>query len=120
MYPLILSFETINKLKLFFECGIPRPQDVLDTFAWATAKKLTHFIISIGVHENVPPNAGLQTRATFSTLNVGLAGTGNQTRATCVASCGINRSAIHYAFKRALHVLFLETYFYSPPPSQCQ
>jgi hypothetical protein len=28
MYPLILSFETINKLKLFFECGIPRPQDV--------------------------------------------------------------------------------------------
>jgi hypothetical protein len=28
MYPLILSFETINKLNLFFECGIPRPQDV--------------------------------------------------------------------------------------------
>jgi hypothetical protein len=28
MYLLILSFETINKLKLFFECGIPRPQDV--------------------------------------------------------------------------------------------
>jgi hypothetical protein len=28
MYPSILSFETINKLKLFFECGIPRPQDV--------------------------------------------------------------------------------------------
>jgi hypothetical protein len=23
----ILSFETINKLKLFFECCIPRPQD---------------------------------------------------------------------------------------------
>jgi hypothetical protein len=28
MYPSILSFETINKLKLSFECGIPRPQDV--------------------------------------------------------------------------------------------
>jgi hypothetical protein len=28
MYPSILSFKTINKLKLFFECGIPRPQDV--------------------------------------------------------------------------------------------
>jgi hypothetical protein len=27
MYPLILSFETINKLKLFFECGILMPQD---------------------------------------------------------------------------------------------
>jgi hypothetical protein len=35
MYLLILYFETINKLKLFFECGIPMPQDV---FAFATAK----------------------------------------------------------------------------------
>jgi hypothetical protein len=52
-----------------------------DTFACATAKFLTHFIISIAVPENVPPDTGLQKRATFSTLNVGLAGTGNQTRA---------------------------------------
>jgi hypothetical protein len=28
MYPLILSFEPINKIKLLFECGFPRPQDV--------------------------------------------------------------------------------------------
>jgi hypothetical protein len=28
MFPSILYFETINKLKLSFECGIPRPQDV--------------------------------------------------------------------------------------------
>jgi hypothetical protein len=27
VYPLILSFKTINKLKLSLECGIPRPQD---------------------------------------------------------------------------------------------
>jgi hypothetical protein len=27
MYLSILSFKTINKLKLFFECGIPMPQD---------------------------------------------------------------------------------------------
>jgi hypothetical protein len=27
MYPLVLSFESINKLKLSFECGIPKPQD---------------------------------------------------------------------------------------------
>jgi uncharacterized membrane protein YagU involved in acid resistance len=46
-----------------------------DTFACATAILLTHFIISIAVLENVPPYAGLQKRATFSTLNVGLAGT---------------------------------------------
>jgi hypothetical protein len=50
------------------------------------------------VLENVPSEAGLQKRATFSTLNVGLAGTGNQTLATCEASSGTNRSAIHYAF----------------------
>jgi hypothetical protein len=49
------------------------------------------------VLENVPPEAGLQKRATFSTLNVGLAGTGKPARATCVASSGTNRSAIHYA-----------------------
>jgi hypothetical protein len=27
MYPSILSFKTINKIKLSFECGIPRPQE---------------------------------------------------------------------------------------------
>jgi hypothetical protein len=36
-----------------------------DTFACATAILLTHFIISIAVLENVPPDAGLQNRATF-------------------------------------------------------
>jgi hypothetical protein len=35
------------------------------TFACATAIFLTHFIISIAVLENVPPDAGLQKRATF-------------------------------------------------------
>jgi hypothetical protein len=35
------------------------------TFACATANFLTHFIISIAVLENVPPDAGLQKRATF-------------------------------------------------------
>jgi hypothetical protein len=68
-----------------------------DTFACASANILTHFIISIAVLENVPPEAGLQKRATLSTLNVGLAGTGNQTGATCVESSGASRSAIHYA-----------------------
>jgi hypothetical protein len=45
----------------------------------------------------VIPFYNLNCSATFSTLNVGRAGTGNQTRATCVASSGTNRSAIHYA-----------------------
>jgi hypothetical protein len=58
----ILSFETINKLMLFFERGIPRPQDVgrlcLHFFF------LPYLIISIAVLDNVPPDAGLQKRAT--------------------------------------------------------
>jgi hypothetical protein len=51
-----------------------------DTLACATANLLTHFIISIAVLENKSPDAGLQKRATFSTLNVGLAGTGKVLR----------------------------------------
>jgi hypothetical protein len=38
---------------------------MLDTFACYTAKILTHFIISIALLKNVPPDAGLQKRATF-------------------------------------------------------
>jgi hypothetical protein len=56
MYPSILSFETINKLKLFFESGIPRPQDV-GHLRLRYCNFLTHFIISIAVLENVPPEA---------------------------------------------------------------
>jgi hypothetical protein len=67
-----------------------------DTFDCATAKNFTHFIIGIAVLENMPPDAGLQKRANFSTLNVGLAETGNQTRATCVAGSVTRSSAIHY------------------------
>jgi hypothetical protein len=87
MYPLILSFETINKLNLFFECVLPDLK-MWDTSACTTAIFLTYFIFSIVVLENVPPDAGLQKRDTFSTRNVGLAGTRSQILATCVASCG--------------------------------
>jgi hypothetical protein len=45
---------------------------------------------------NVPPDAGIQKRANFSTIIVGLSGTGDQTRASKVAGSGTNRSAIHY------------------------
>jgi hypothetical protein len=75
MYPSVLSFETINKLKLFFECGIPRPQDV-GHLCLRYCNFFNPFYLSIAVLENVPPDAGLQKRATFSTLNVVLAGTG--------------------------------------------
>jgi hypothetical protein len=70
-----------------------------DTLACTTAILLTYFIISIAVLENVPHDTGLQKRATFSNLNVGTAGTGDQTRATCVAGSVARRSAIHYAYR---------------------
>jgi hypothetical protein len=38
-----------------------------DTFACATANVLTHFIISIAVLENMPPDAGLQKDPLFHT-----------------------------------------------------
>jgi hypothetical protein len=88
MYPSILSFETINKLKLVFfleafsdishRLGGITPFGVFSdafsslkmgvTFACITAKILTHFIILIAVLENVPPGAGLQKRATVPHL----------------------------------------------------
>jgi hypothetical protein len=101
MYPSILSFETINKLTLFFKCGNPMHQDAGAPLLEQLIFFLTQFIISIAVLENVPPDTGLHKRATFPTLNVGLAGTGNRPRATCVASSVARRSAIHYAFDRA-------------------
>jgi hypothetical protein len=70
-----------------------------NTCAFVTAN-FNLFIVSIAVLENanVPPDQGLQKRANFSTLIVGLAGTGDQNRATCVAGSGANRSAIHYDY----------------------
>jgi hypothetical protein len=58
----------------------------------ATAKFLTHFIISIAVLENVSLSR-VTEKSNFSTLN----GTGNRTRATCMAGSVSRRSAIQYA-----------------------
>jgi hypothetical protein len=61
----------------------------------------THFIISIAVLENVPLST-VTEKSHFSTLNVGLARTGNRTRATCMAGSVSRRSAIHYPTIRPL------------------
>jgi hypothetical protein len=66
-----------------------------NTFAFATA----FFYITVQCNCgacNVPPDAGLQKRANSSTLIVGLAGTGDRARATCVSGIGNNCSAIYY------------------------
>jgi hypothetical protein len=51
MYPSILSFETINKLKLSFECGIPRPQDA------------GHLCFQLFFYFNVRPGTGVQPQS---------------------------------------------------------
>jgi hypothetical protein len=99
-----LSLATVLTLKsdprlpshLFTSVRVPYSQSNLKSpQTLATAKNLTHFIISIAVLENVPLSR-VTEKSNFSTLNVGLAGTGNQTRATCMAGSVSRRSAIHY------------------------
>jgi hypothetical protein len=50
----ILSFKTINKLKPFFKCSIPMPQDA-GTPSLSLLQIFNLYIISIAVLENVPP-----------------------------------------------------------------
>jgi hypothetical protein len=56
--------------------------------------KLYSAIAVLAINEH--PDADLQKRTNFSTLMVGLSGTGDQTQATCVACSGDRLSAIHY------------------------
>jgi hypothetical protein len=71
MYLSILYFGTINKLKLFFECCIPMPQDA-GTPLLSQLQIFKLYQISIAVLENVPhAEAGLQKKTTLSTLSVG-------------------------------------------------
>jgi hypothetical protein len=82
--------------KAVFRYAGPRPQD-------AGTPSLLHifFVIIIQCNCsacNVPQDAGLHKRANFSTLILGLAGTGDRTRVTCVAGSCNNSSAIHYDF----------------------
>jgi hypothetical protein len=106
MFPLRLSFETINKLKLAFECGIPRPQDVghLCFRLFLTLKSdpgqesslkvsseyllvqffLSNYTVQLQCLQRAPGRRVTEKRH-FSTLNAGLAGTVNRTQATCLA-----------------------------------
>jgi hypothetical protein len=95
--PLGVFFDAFPGLKMW------------DTFACTTAKKLTHFIISIAVLENVPPWGRVTEKSHFSTLNVGLSGTGNQTKATCLAGSVARRSAIHYGRVCSMSKLVAQT-----------
>jgi hypothetical protein len=61
-----IHFETITSLSCSLNAVFPGFK-MWDTFACTTSIFFkTHFIISITELENVPPDAGLQKRATFS------------------------------------------------------
>jgi hypothetical protein len=68
MYRSILSFETINKLKLFFECGIPMPQDA-GAPSLLLVQSCNLYIISIAICNlncmNVPPTQGYRKETPF-------------------------------------------------------
>jgi hypothetical protein len=82
---------------VFYVLRRPRPQD-----AGTPLLTLLHFFyptIQCNCSAcNVPPDAWLQKKTNFSTLIVGLVGTGDRSRATCVAGSGNNLLAIHYDF----------------------
>jgi hypothetical protein len=59
-----VSFEIINKLKLFFECGIPMPQDA-GTPSFLLLQIFNLYIISIVMLENVPPMQGYSKEPPF-------------------------------------------------------
>jgi hypothetical protein len=66
MYLSILCFETINKLKLFFECDIPMPQDAgTPLLLLLLLQMFSPYIISIAVLENVPPTQGYRKEPPF-------------------------------------------------------
>jgi hypothetical protein len=90
---LFLGIRTIANHSFFWLCSILRPTRTQasgceNTFAFATAIFFYQTIQCNCSACNVPPDTGLQKRATFSTLIIGLARTGNRTRANCVAGSG--------------------------------
>jgi hypothetical protein len=97
MYPLILSFETINKLnfKVRPRTGV-QPQSLNRLLA--TAIFLSNYTVQLQCLQSAPGRR-VTEKSQFSTLNVGLDGTGNRTQATCLAGSVSRRSAIHYATK---------------------
>jgi hypothetical protein len=52
------------------------------------------------------PGRRVTEKSHFSMLNVGLAGTGNQTQDTCFAGIVTRRLAIHYAFIMDLFIFY--------------
>jgi hypothetical protein len=64
IFLIFFNAKTINKLELFFECGIPMPQDA-GTPLLLLLQIFNLYIISIAVLENVPPAQGYRKEPPF-------------------------------------------------------
>jgi hypothetical protein len=95
----VLRYFTQTWRNNSFQCllrRLPRPQDVghlsLRYFNFFNP----FYNLNCSARERAPLRR-VTEKSHFSTLNVGLAGTGNRTQATCLAGSVTRRSAIHYA-----------------------
>jgi hypothetical protein len=104
IFTLISNFFSRGVLRYFtqtwrnnsFRCllrRLPRPQDVGHLRLRYCNFFNPFYNLNCSARER-----GVTEKCHFSTLNVGLAGTGNRTQATCLAGSVTRRSAIHYAY----------------------
>jgi hypothetical protein len=84
---------------------LPSPQDVGHLRLRSYKFVNPFYNLNCSAQERVPWRR-VTEKSHFSTLNVGLAGTGNRTQATCSAGSVTRRSAIHYAFESPLSLVF--------------
>jgi hypothetical protein len=95
----VLQYFTQTWRNNSFQCllrRLPRPQDV-GHLRLRYCKFFNPFYnLNCSARERAPL-CRVTEKSHFSTLNVGLAGTGNRTQATCLAGSVTRRSAIHYA-----------------------
>jgi hypothetical protein len=77
--------------------GLHRQSDLKSPQTTCYCNFFIQLYSAIAVLATCPRAQGYKSH--FSTLKVGLAGTGNRTQATCLAGSVARRSAIHYAFR---------------------
>jgi hypothetical protein len=87
------SLSTVFDFKVRPGTGV-QPQSLNRLLA--TANFLSNYTVQLQCLQ-CTPGRRVTEKSHFSTLNVGLAGTGIRTQATCLAGSGTNRSTIHYA-----------------------
>jgi hypothetical protein len=97
----VLQYFTQTWRNNSFRCllwPLPRPQDV----GYLCLRYCRFFNLFYNLNCSAwerAPWRRVTEKSHFSTLNLGLTGTGNQTRATCMAGSIDRRSALHYASK---------------------